>query len=525
MTTRRLDEADAPLQPEAETAPASRFIPPRAEWDTVVARSRALAPEAFDASGRVLNVFPGAAGVPAVYSELTSPVDGRTLGELPMMDERGGLLAIDAARREGDRWRARASTERQRQVEACLDELAEHRELLALLLAWEIGKPYRQGLTEVDRTLDGVRWYLETVPRMLVGREPLGLVANVASWNYPLSVLFHTVMVQALAGNAAIAKVPTKGGLHVLTVAFAIARRHGLPLSLVSGPGGSLGRVLTEADAVAGVVFVGGRENGMELAHRVGASKRTMIEMEGVNAYGLWDFSDWAMLDAHLKKSFEYAKQRCTAYTRFVVQRSLFPRFLEHYLATVATLQVGNPLAVQRDTDPLPDLDFGPLIDARAAEELDTKCEETLAGGAAYLFEGGLSDEHFVPRQDRSAYLAPRALLGVPRSSALYQREPFGPVDSIVLVDSHEQLVNEMNVSGGALVATVASDDPALAKRIARDVAAFKVGINELRSRGDRDEPFGGFGRSWSGAFVGGELLVEAVTDGPGLPAGNYDLD
>ena len=77
-------------------------------------------------------------------------------------------------------------------------------------------------------------------------------------------------------------------------------------------------------------------------------------------------------------------------------------------------------------------------------------------------------------------------------------------------------------MSDGALVATVACDDPVLASSIAADVRAFKVGINELRSRGDREEPFGGTGGSWSGAFVGGGLLVEAVTDGPGQPAGNY---
>ena len=112
--------------------------------------------------------------------------------------------------------------------------------------------------------------------------------------------------------------------------------------------------------------------------------------------------------------------------------------------------------------------------------------------------------------------------MGLPRQSELYYKEPFGPIDSIVLVDRAEELVGEMNISNGALVAAVVSDDAAWAARTAKEVRAFKVGVNALRSRGDRAEVFGGLGESWKGAFVGGALLVEAVTQGPGPVLGNY---
>jgi acyl-CoA reductase-like NAD-dependent aldehyde dehydrogenase len=101
-------------------------------------------------------------------------------------------------------------------------------------------------------------------------------------------------------------------------------------------------------------------------------------------------------------------------------------------------------------------------------------------------------------------------------------REPFGPVDVLVAVDSEEELIREANVSDGALVASVATDDPAYAERIASRLHAFKIGVNRLRSRGDRDEPFGGKGRSWEGAFVGGSYLIDAFTQGARRPAGNY---
>ena len=93
--------------------------------------------------------------------------------------------------------------------------------------------------------------------------------------------------------------------------------------------------------------------------------------------------------------------------------------------------------------------------------------------------------------------------------------EPFGPVDTIVLVDTEAELLAAMNASNGALVASISCDDEATAQRLASGVRAFKVGIGESHSRGDRDELFGGLGASWHGAYVGGELLVGAVTQGP----------
>ncbi len=103
-------------------------------------------------------------------------------------------------------------------------------------------------------------------------------------------------------------------------------RRAGVPVTLVSGSGGELSEVLVKHDAIDCLSFVGGRYNGRNIADALSAhNKRYMLEMEGVNTYGIWDFSDWDALAAQLKKGYDYAKQRCTAYVRFVVQRELFP--------------------------------------------------------------------------------------------------------------------------------------------------------------------------------------------------------
>src|SRR5204862_799884 len=103
------------------------------------------------------------------------------------------------------------------------------------------------------------------------------------------------------------------------------------------------------------------REHG---TRRSRADKRHMIEQEGLNAWGIWNFSQWDLLAGHIRKGFEYGKQRCTAYPRFVVQRDLVDEFLDTYLPVVKSIRFGHPLAVADSHDPLPELDFGPLITA-----------------------------------------------------------------------------------------------------------------------------------------------------------------
>ena len=491
-----------------------------------MAQVKQITPEIFDQEGRFLNLLEGQWKESGKPEDFVSPIDGSVLGALPMLDTATALRAVHAAKAEAAAWAATDLDTRRAKVQDCLDQLRPHIDLIGKLLMWEIGKTFKLGFTDIDRCVDGVQWYVDNIERMLGARKPLGLVSNIASWNYPMSVLMHAVLVQVLCGNAAIAKTPTDGGFISLSFTMAIARRCGLPMTLVSGHGGDLSDVLVKNDAVDCLSFVGGRYNGRNIADALASrNKRYMLEMEGVNTYGIWDYSDWNTLAGQLGKGYDYGKQRCTAYVRFVVERRLFPRFLETYWNVMHSLKIGNPTVVQNANDPLPDLAFGPVINRRQAQELDNLYLNALQTGATPLLEGHLSDDLFLPGQDRSAYRAPRALVNLPRQSELYFKEPFGPIDTIVLVDRVEELVGEMNISNGALVAAIASDDQKMAQRTAKEIRAFKVGINQLRSRGDREEVFGGMGESWKGAFVGGDLLVEAVTEGDDEEAlyGNFE--
>lgn len=502
-------------------------VPETLTWSAVTGRMRDLVGEAFAADGPA-NLIDGEWRAVGTPTEQISPNDGSALGTMLKVDAATATDAVQRAAAAHRGWAGTELDERRRKVSAALDAMEAVRDDLALLLAWEIGKPWKMACADVDRCLSGVRWYVDEIEGMLsrdvegapAKRVPLeGPVSNIASWNYPMSVQVHAELVQLLAGNGVVAKTPTQGGWMTLTVAHALMAREGLPATLLSGDGSELSDALIRSPEIGALAFVGGRSNGGKVAAQLAdTGKRHMLEQEGLNAWGIWEFSDWETFSELLKKGFEYAKQRCTSYPRFVVQRKLVDRFLAVYLPVLANVRFGHPLAVDPDGDgveDLPALDFGPLISAAKARELDESVAEALRHGAVPLYRGSLENGRFLPGQDTSAYHAPVALLAPPGASRLMHEEPFGPVDSIVVVDTEAELLAQMNASNGALVASIASDDIERAERLAEQVQAFKVGINKLRSRGDKDEPFGGRGESWKGAFVGGEHLVHAVTEGP----------
>ncbi len=496
-------------------------LKPGTSWAETYARCLSAAPEAFEAD-RILNLVGGEWQRIGRPGDHVTPVDGSPIQGPPRVDHGTAFSAVEEARRQHEAWGGVGLEERRERVTKAVDDLTANRDLLALLLVWEIGKPWRLACADVDRCLDGVRWYVDEIERQLAlgtadERRPLsGPVSNIASWNYPMSVQVHAELVQVLAGNAVIAKTPSQGGFHCLTLAHALLKRAELPVTLLSGVGSQLGDALISSDGIGALAFVGGRSNGRAAATTLSdKSRRHFLEQEGLNAWGIWDFTEWGLLAQHARKGFEYAKQRCTAYPRYVVQRRLLPAFLETYLPVIADIRFGHPLAVTAPDDPLPDLDFGPVIHAKKAAELSDQFDEALTGRGLPLYRGSVGEGRFVDGQDTSAYVAPAAVLEPPPHWSLHHAEPFGPLDSVVCVDTEAEFLAAMNVSNGCLVASIATDDHDFAARVGEQLQAFKVGINRPRSRGDRDEVFGGIGESWKGAFVGGDLLVQAVTLGP----------
>jgi acyl-CoA reductase-like NAD-dependent aldehyde dehydrogenase len=317
-------------------------VKPGTAWSDYYASARAIAPEAFDAQS-LRNLIGGEWVAGGTTRPHVVPVDGSQIIGPAVIDSATAHKAMAMAVKQDREWSLVPLEERMRRVSMAVALLREHRDTIAGFLMWEIGKPWKLACDDVDRCLDGVEWYLTQIERQLADRVPLdGPVSNIASWNYPLSVLVHAELVQLLAGNAVVAKTPTQGGFHALTLAHVMMARAGLPATLVSGSGAELSEALISTPELGALVFVGGRTNGRKVATRLAdLRKRHVLEQEGLNAWGVWNFSQWNDLAGHVKKGFAYAKQRCTAYPRYVVQRRLLPDFLEMYYPVVASLKFG----------------------------------------------------------------------------------------------------------------------------------------------------------------------------------------
>ncbi len=401
-------------------------IKPGTTWAEVYASARSLAPEAFDAD-RLRNLVAGdwtRAGIPGGHF---SPVDGRRFRA-----RRGSTMTKRSSpsmppRSSTPTGRASTSTSGRRAWPVpsprCASPARRSR-------SCSHGRSASRGASPSPTSTAASTASTGTSPRSS-GRSPgarrcPARCRTSPRGNYPLSVQVHAELVQALAGNAVIAKTPSQGGFHALTLAHAIMRRHGLPVTLVSGVGADLSDALIRSPEIGALAFVGGRSNGRKAAVTLAdTGKRHVLEQEGLNAWGRVELLRLGHARGLREEGFEYAKQRCTAYPRYVVQRHLFPAFLEMYLPVLHSLRFGHPLAVESPDDDLPELDFGPLIHAAKAQELRDHYDAAVAGGAIPLFRGSLSDGRFIEGQDTSAYLppsavlAPRAVVGAPPRGAL----------------------------------------------------------------------------------------------------------
>ena len=174
----------------------AKMISPSVEWHGLLAQAKALVPEAFSSDGRVLNLMEGEWGHPGHGKTYMSAVDGTLMGNLPMLNLDEAKRAVRYCAQEVKTWSKVSLDQRKQRVVDTLALLKQHRELIGRLLIWEIGKPYITAMTDVDRCISGVEWYVDQIDTQMAGRTPLGVISNIASWNYPLSVLVHAMLVR-----------------------------------------------------------------------------------------------------------------------------------------------------------------------------------------------------------------------------------------------------------------------------------------------------------------------------------------
>ena len=421
-----------------------------------------------------------------------SPWDGVPVAAVPVVGALETGAAIDAAAR------AMATPLPAHERAEILDRAAtatrERREKLARLLAREIGKPLKQALMEVDRcvqtltfsaiearTLAGRGIAVDAHPagvgrRGYTIRVPIGVIAAITPFNFPLNLAAHKVGPAIAAGCGTVLKPAGVAPLAAIELVD-LLHEAGLPrelLSVVTGPAGEIGDVLVEDERVRMITFTGSAEVGWELAARA-AKKHVSLELGNSTPLIVCADADLdAAAEAAAISGNGFAGQSCISVQRVLVDGRLHDDFTERLLAAIERLKVGNP---EED-----DTDVGPLIDEDARTRVEEWLDEASESGAERLAGGTVDGGH----------LRPTVLDRVPTDARAWKREIFGPVLALRPFESLEEAIELANGTDYGLQAGIFTRDLATAIAASERLEFGGVTINEAPTFRVDQMPYGG---------------------------------
>lgn len=418
--------------------------------------------------------------------------------------------AAGAAREGAAAWQQIAAGERAELLHEVARGLRARTDELAALMTAEGGKPIIENADEVGWTAAAFDFYAElarvqsgrVIPPVevhqlaMVVKEPLGTVAAIVPWNYPLLLLAWKLAPALAAGNAVIAKPSELTPLSTLALAPLFSELPPGAVQLLAGDG-RVGAQLVDDPRIDGIAFTGSTATGTAIAHRaVERMARLNLEMGGKDALIVCGDVDGEALQIAAEgaawAAYLNAGQVCTSTERIYVDRRRYDAFVEAFVRHARTLRVGDP------TDPSTDL--GPMVSAAQRAKALDHVERAVAGGAT-LLHGGDAAGH-----SRGHFLSPVVLTDLPADAAVLTEETFGPVAPIVPVDDLAAAIGLANASPYGLGANVYTTDLAAALMASRALRAGTVWINDPLTDNDAG-PFGGFKRSGLGRELGPEGL------------------
>ena len=447
---------------------------------------------------------------------ITNPASRQTvLGEFQTSIPEDAAQAVAAAQAALEGWANTPAPARAQVLYRALDIMGRRRDELARTITLEEGKPLADAQGEVRRAMniieyaagEGRRMFGYTTPSELPNtvaytvRRPLGVVAIITPWNFPIAIPAWKIAPALICGNALVFKPASITPLSAvkLTEVFEEA---GLPpgvLNLITGPGGSVGNALVESSEVRGISFTGSTEIGTGI-YTAGASrlKKVQCEMGGKNAVILLADADLdKALGGIVQGAFGSTGQRCTATSRVIVEEGVYDTFMEQLLERTGQLKVGDGLE--------PDTDISPLS---SQSQLDTVLNYIGIGAeeGAHLAYGG----HAVTGGDfdQGYYVEPTIFTDVTPEMRIAQEEIFGPVLTVFKAKDLEDAVEISNSVKFGLSSSVYTRDLPRAYRYINTVEAGMVHVNAPTLGGEVHLPFGGLKASGVGQREQG---VEAV--------------
>ena len=446
--------------------------------------------------------------------EVRNKYSGEVIASLPTAREEDVSAAIAAACKCAPGMAAMPAHQRSEILERTALLIREQRKEIARTIALEAGKALKFARLEVDRAVstfsiaaqEAGRIHGETVPLDAVPagegyfgfyvRRPVGVVAAIAPFNFPLNLVAHKVAPAIAAGNSVVLK-PASSTPMTSVMLCRILEKAGLPaggINLVVGSGSTVGEWLVRDSRVAKVTFTGSPEVGERITQIAGIKKIT-LELGNTSPVIVASDADLEVVAKRCAVGAYYnSGQVCLSVQRIYGDRAIYERFTEKFVKSSQAMVVGDPLDEE--------VDVGPMIDEREAERIEVWVSEATEGGAEVLTGG---------RREGSVYW-PTVLANVKPEMKVVKEETFAPVASLIPYDDFEEALRQADATEYGLQAAVFTQDVGRVFQAIRSLNFGGVIINDTPTFRADHMPYGGLGRSGIGR-EGLRYAVEEMTN------------
>jgi succinate-semialdehyde dehydrogenase/glutarate-semialdehyde dehydrogenase len=432
--------------------------------------------------------------------DVIDPAKGDVVGGVPFMRTSEARRAIDAAHNAFPAWAGKLARERSEILRRWRDLLEAHQEDLASLITLEQGKPYDQALREVVGAIAYAEWYGEeakraygqTMPatqrdrRVVVQKHPVGVVAAITPWNFPLTMVVRKCAPALAAGCTVIVKPAEDTPLSALAAAK-LAEQAGFPagvFNVVTGLPQPIAEALTGDARVRMLSFTGSTEVGKRLmAQCAPTMKKLSLELGGNAPFIVMDDADIdAAVSGAMISKFRNSGQTCVCANRIFVQDAVYDAFVEKFVAASNAQTIGNGF--------VPGTELGPLINRQAVAKVERLVENAKKAGATLMYGAELPAEGHFTR--------PLVMTDVPHDAACFEEELFAPVAPIYRFTTEDEVIELANRVRTGLSSYLYSRDIGRIQRIADRLETGVVGIND-GTTSHEGAPFGGVKESGQG--------------------------